>query len=94
MRRTTLFIHGQGYRLDAAVDAEALKGRIVDALRVGGDFVTFTSPSSDEVTVLISPGTAVTLHVETVPETSEHEETSGTPGGSSSIIDDFDWTDY
>ena len=94
MRRTTLFIHGQGYRLDAAVDHEALKDRIVDALRRGGDFVTFTSPVADEVTVLISPGSAITMHIETVPETSEQDESSGTPGGSSSIVDEFDWTDY
>lgn len=94
MRRTTLFIHGQGYRLDAAVDPETLKRSILDALRQGGDFVTFTTPGAEEITVLVSAGSQVAMQTETVPARSEHEETSGSPGGSSSIVDHFDWMDY
>lgn len=96
MRRSTLFIHGTSYQLDAALDQEALRTSIVDALRRGGDFVSFTTAAAEQITVLVSAGIEVTLRSDSVPDDDDVDGGShGPSAGGVPFVDNYlDWTDY
>jgi len=95
MRRTILTAHHVEYALDVATDADALRGRVVDALRAGGDFVTFTTATAEEIGILVSAGSAITFRTAAVADVDETEVPgSGAVGKLSPFIDDLDWLEH
>ena len=95
MRRTILTAHHVDYALDVATDVDALRARVVDALRAGGDFVTFTTSTAEEIGILVSAGAAVTFRTAAVADIDETEPAaSGAAGKLSPFIDDLDWLEH
>ena len=68
MRRTTLTIDGHSYELAQGTQLGALKSSVEDAVREGGRFVDVTVVGNVAVSVLVSPGVAVFLTTNEVPE--------------------------
>lgn len=95
MRRVTLTVHGTSHALDAGTDHEIVRAAIVDALRRGGDFVTFTTAKAEEVSVLVSPGAQITFRTEATPDTEGDDDPHGSSTGVAPFVADYlDLMDY
>lgn len=94
MRRTNLTAHHVEYSLDAATDVDALRGRVVDALHAGGDFVTFTNATAEEFSILVSAGASITFRTRVVAEQVDESQPAAGAVALSPFIDDLDWLEH
>ena len=68
MWRTTLTIDGQSHVLAQGTQIAALKTEAEDAVRVGGRFIDLTVVGNFAVSVLVTPGVAISLTTREVPD--------------------------
>lgn len=68
MHRTILTVEGHSYVLAEGTDALSVKAEVERAVVAGGRFVDLTMVGDAVVSVLISPGVAVTLASLDVPD--------------------------
>ncbi len=94
MRRTTLTADSTDYSLDPATDVDALKARMVEAVRDGGDFVTFTTAGADEVNLLVSTGSRVAFRTAVVQDADPADAHASAAPRVSPFLDDLDWLEH
>lgn len=82
---TTIVVNGRTYRVEA--DAGAVKAQILDAVRAGGDWVTFTTTGGRRSDVLITPGSHARVEAETEEE---DPATAGSAQLAAFGVEDFD----
>jgi hypothetical protein len=61
VQQDIITISGVSHVLAEGQDVQALKDAVVDAVRSGADFVTFTTAGNDAVSTLLSAGVSVTF---------------------------------
>ncbi|GGE95674.1 hypothetical protein [Mycetocola zhadangensis] len=68
MRRTTLTIEGHSYVLAQGTETATLKASAEEAVVAGGKFVDLTVVGNIAVSVLVSPGVAIVITTQEVPD--------------------------
>lgn len=69
MQRTTLEVNRARYVLPGDADEAAIKESFRRAVRSGGDFVSIPRAQDDDLSVLVTPATYVTIRQEDLPDT-------------------------
>jgi hypothetical protein len=67
MQRTLMQVNGRDYALAQNQDIDAVKARVVDAVRVQGDLVAVTLVGNTSLDVLVTPSVSITFLTEEVP---------------------------
>jgi hypothetical protein len=71
IERTRITVDGVPHALAPLETADDLRRQTLAAIRAGGGFLTFTSDDGSKVSILVTPGTSVTISATTVPVRSD-----------------------